>query len=430
MKKLLKVLKSAKNISAWKVNVTETESCELFYVQKKLETNRATDVVDYLVTIYIDEGEMRGTSSFTYYPYMDEKEIKEQIKQAVFASKFTLNQFFDIPEKSDLKIEKSKSNLRKKPFEKIIKDVSDAVFKYDKYRDGNLSATEIFLYKITNRIYNSKGVKLEFVNYRGNIETIPSWKKKDEEVELYNMINFSSLDKKDIARQVKEVLLLAKARANAKPLKVKKLPEGVKVIIQNEEVSQLFQEIGYQLNYATFYQKMNFHNIGDNIQGENVTGDKLNMKVVPYYENAMNSSPVDEDGVVLHEVELIKDGKILTNYGSYRYGYYLGIDKPTGMVPVTVVKEGNKSFEEMKATPYIRCVRFSGMQLDYQSGFIGGEVRLAFYFDGKKEVPVTGFSISGNFHELKGSFIYSKETVTLPDYHGPKYIEIKGMNII
>lgn len=430
MKKLLKVLKKAKNISAWKVNVSETESCELFYVKQKLETNRATNVVDYLVTIYIDENDQRGSSSFTYYPYMSEEEIEEAIKEAVFASKFTLNQFFDIPSPSDLKIEKSQSNLRKKSFDKLIKNVSEAVFKYDKFKDGYLSATEIFLYKITQHIYNSKGVKIAFTTYRGNIETIPSWKKKDDEVELYNMIKFSSLDKKDIAKQIKEALLLSKARAKARTLKPKKLPEGIKVIIQDEEVEQVFEEIAYQLNYQAIYQKMNLFNIGDNVQGDNVTGDKLNLKVVPYYENAMNSSPVDNDGVVLKEVELIKDGVAKNSFGSYQYGYYLGIKNPTGSVPVMVVKEGEKPFEEMKKTPYIRCVRFSGMQLDIPSGFIGGEVRLAFYFDGKKEVPVTGFSISGNFHALKGSFVFSKETATRPSYHGPKYIEIKGMEIV
>ena len=84
----------------------------------------------------------------------------------------------------------------------------------------------------------------------------------------------------------------------------------------------------------------------------------------------------------------------------------------------------------MKDEPYIRCVRFSGMQLDPHSGYIGGEVRLAFYYDGEKEIPVTGFSIAGNMHELKGDFVYSKETQTISKFHGPKYLEIKGMNIL
>ena len=430
MEKLISVLKKAKNISAWKINVTETKSCELFYVDKRLETNRATDVVDYLVTIYVDKGEERGTSSFTYYSYMDEKEIQNKLDEAVYASKFTFNKFFDIPGKEGVEISKPKTNLKNRPFNNIIKDVEKAIFRADKFKDGYLSATEIFLYKITNRIVNSKGVNLKSIKYQGNIETIPSWKKKDDEVELYNMITFSSFDSKDITKQVKEALLLAKARAKAKHLKVKKLPENFAIIIQDEEVEQLFSSFAFDLSYGSKFLHRNHFEVGDNLQGEEVEGSKINLKMVSMCEAAMNSSPVDEDGVVLKDVDLIQEGKAINMFGSYKFGYYLGIDKPSGNLPVIVVKEGEESIEEMKKTPYIRCVKFSGMQLDLDSGFIGGEVRLGFYFDGEKEIPVTGFSISGDLNLIKGKMVFSKETVGRPNYFGPKFILLKDMHIV
>ncbi|MBP5694243.1 MAG: hypothetical protein J6X03_02160 [Bacilli bacterium] len=430
MKTLIRTLEKAKNISAWKINASETESCELFYVDKRLETNRATDTVDYLVTIYVDKDDKRGTSTFTYYPYMNEKDIKEKIDEAVYASQFTFNKFFDIPAKEALNFENEETNLDKKPFIKIIKDVQKAIFKADKFKDGYLSATEIFLYKIKSTIVNSKGVNLSFTKYKGNIETIPSWKKKDDEVELYNMISFSSFDPEDITKQIKEVLLLAKARSKAKQLKPKKLVNNVSIIIQDEEVEEIFDSLAYDLNYAAKYQHVNHFDVGQNIQGENIDGSALNLKLVPTFKNAMNSSPVDEDGVILKELSLIEDGVVKNIFGSYKFGYYLGVERPTGNIPVIVVKEGTKTFEEMKKSPYIRCVRFSGIQFDLDSGFIGGEVRLGFYFDGVKEVPVTGFSISGDFNEVKSKMEFSKETTTRTGYHGPKYIELKGMNIV
>jgi predicted Zn-dependent protease len=429
MEKLLKVLKKSRKISAWKINVVETESTELFYVLKNLETNRATNTIDYNVTIYVDKDGKRGSATFTYYPYMDEEEIQNKIEENVFAASFTMNKFFDIPGKSKVKIEKSKSNLKKKPFNVLIEEVANAVFKADKYKQGYLSATEIFLYKITNTVINSKGVKVSSVNYRGAIETIPSWDKGQEEVEVYNMIDFGSLDKKDITKQVKEALELAKARSRAKKLNAKKLVSSTKAIIQNNEVAEIFMTMAKDLNYATKYQHMNMAEIGQSVQGDNIVGDKLNLKLVPQYNGAIKSSAVDADGVVLKEVSLIEDGIAKANWGSYRFGFYLGVDNPTGELPVAVVKEGTKSFEEMKKSPYIRCVRFSSFQLDPYSGLFGGEVRLGFYFDGKKEVPVTGFSITGNFNELKSKFVYSSDTVTLPNYHGPKYIEINDIDV-
>jgi predicted Zn-dependent protease len=360
---------------------------------------------------------------------MDEEDINKKIDENVFAAKFALNPFFEIPSKQDVEIEESKSNLKDRDFKDIIKDVKEAVFEADNYEDGYLSATEIFLYKIDTRIVNSKGIDVSYTSYKGNIETIPSWDKKDEEVEVYEMIRFGTFNRKELTKQVKTALELAKARSRAKKLNAKKVVPGVNVIIQDEEVYQVFRSIASDLNYSSKYQKLNLTNLGESVQGENVTGDKLNLKLVPIYDGAIKSSAVDFDGVVLKEVSLIEEGIAKANYGSYRFGYYLGVDEPTGEVPVIVVKEGSKSFDEMKKTPYIRCVKFSNMQLDPYSGLFGGEVRLGFYFDGKKEIPVTGFSIAGNFNDVKASAVYSKETVTLPAYHGPKYLEIKNLDI-
>ena len=430
MKKLLRALKKAKSISDWKINVTETESCELFYVGKKLETNRATETEDYAVTVYIDKDGKRGFASFTYYPYMDEGEIDEEIKKALFAASFTYNDFFALPKSKGKPVGKSNSNLKRGSFNEIIGKVAEAVFKADKYEDGSLSATEIFLYRVNRRVINSQGVDVASISYRGNIETIPSWKRKGEEVELYDMISFETFDKKEITSKVKEALLQCKARSKAKKLNAKRLPSDVNVIIEDEEVEQVFSFFARDLSYSSKYQHMNFSEIGDKVQGEEVEGDKLNLRLCPFYQGAIASRFVDEDGVVLKEIDLIEDGVAKANHGSYQYGYYLKVEEPTGVLPIIVVKEGETGIEKMKEKPYLRCVKFSGMQLDPHSGFIGGEVRLGFYFDGKKEVPVTGFSISGDFTAIKGKIIYSKQTTTLPSYHGPKYLLLPDMKVI
>ena len=83
----------------------------------------------------------------------------------------------------------------------------------------------------------------------------------------------------------------------------------------------------------------------------------------------------------------------------------------------------------MKKEPYVECVKFSAFQVDKMSGFFGGEVRLGYYFDGEKTIPVTGFAISGNLHNLKGSLVLSKEVETMNGFKGPKAIEFKGVSI-
>lgn len=427
MEKFINVLKNKKEVSDWKISATQKKSCELYYVGKELETNRATDVTSYSVTIYVDSDGKRGSANFVLYDYMTETEISEKIEQNVYAAKFAMNPYYEIPSKEDVQIAESSSNLKNAVFSEIIEEVVDAVFQADIYENGYLSATEFFLYEITRHIVNSKGVDVTATTYSGNVELIPSWEKDQEEVEIYHMMKFETVNPEEITKEVSEQLQLAKARFEAVQLEVK---DNIKVILQDEEVSQVFDYFADDLTYGKKYTKSNRNEIGDQMQGDEITGDHLNLKLVPYYPNALDSKPFDADGVILKEISLIEDGVAKNLYGSYQYGYYLSIKQPTGILPVKVVKEGTKPFSEMAKEPYIRCVKFSGLQVESNSGYFGGEVRLGFYFDGKKEIPVTGFSISGNLNEVKGAMVYSKETVTTTDYHGPKYLEIKKMNIL
>ena len=77
MKSIIELLNENKKVSAWKLIETETESCELFYVLKNLETNRATKTKDINLTIYIDEEGTRGAANVVIYPHMNEEEIKK-----------------------------------------------------------------------------------------------------------------------------------------------------------------------------------------------------------------------------------------------------------------------------------------------------------------------------------------------------------------
>ena len=425
MNALLNALRVAKNIAAWKINAVTRESCELFYVQKKVETIRATDTVDYSVTVYIDKDGKRGQSTFSAYPYMGEEEISKLIDEAVFAAGFTLNKFFELPKPEDAEIHEGASNLAEKPFKETIGEIGKAIMKANCVENGSLSATEIFLYKTTKHVVNSNGVDVASTSYECRIETIPNFVHGDEEVELYQEITFSEFNPDELTAKVAETLKLCKDRSIAIPMpKVDVLP----VIIQDEEAAQFFGEFIYDLSYRTAFSHANRFNPGDDIQ-QNPTGDTLDVEMRSIVEGALQSSSVDEDGVILSPAKIIESGKAVARFGSFRFGYYLGEEHPTGSIPVAFVKEGTMEEADFKKAPYLRCVRFSGMQCDLMAGFFGGEVRLGYYFDGEKEIPVTGLSIQGNLLEAKDTARFSKQRVTLESYSGPKYIYVPNVKI-
>lgn len=428
MKSIIELLNENKKVSAWKLTETETESCELFYVLRNLETNRATKTKDISLTIYVDSEGIRGSADVIIYPHMNEDEIKKVIEEGVYSASFAKNKFYELPTGKNEIIDTGSSNLKEKPFVDVIEDIVDAVFKADKFKEGWINSTEFFLYKKHIHIRNSNGVNVSYDKYYGNIEVIPTWKSEKEEVELYKMIEFGSLDLDYITKEVEDILLLAKLRSEAV-----NLPKGIKanILLTDEEAKQLIEHFVSDLSYSTEYQHMSLSTIGESVQGEEIKGDKLNVTLVPSLKNSVRNAPVDRDGVVLKEIDLIKDGIALTRHGDFRFGYYLGEENPTGTYSNMKVKCGNTLEEDMKKAPYIECLKFSGMQMDSFSGFFGGEVRLGIYFDGEKTYPVTGFSISGNIKEKRAVLTLSKEEIsTASGYEGPKYILVPGMDIM
>ena len=435
MEKLLKALREA-NIAAFKILDTETNAREIYYVLDKIETIRTAESHDTSVTIYVDIDGKRGSSNFTYLPYMGEDELRETIKENIYAASFALNPFYELPKPTDEKPAKLHSNFETRSLQEIAEEVGKTIFENASFEGGYLSATEISVKSKRQRIINSNGVDLSLDSYEGFVEVIPSFGPEENEVETYNSFTFSNFDKEFIAEKIKEAIALTKARFEAKPLSLEK---PVKVIIEGEGVESIASFFYSDLDYSTAYTHMNLHEVGEPVQGDEVEGDRLNIDLLPEYEGLVASRYVDSDGVVLKPLTVIKDGVGVARHGSYTYGYYLGEKKPTGVLPVAYLHPGKKSFAEMAKEPYLRCVKFSSFQSERSSGYFGGEVRLGFYFDGEKEAPVTGFSIAGSLHELKGKLVLSKETyvdsfsvglTSTGGFVGPKYIEVKGMSIL
>ncbi len=425
METLYELLNASKGVSAWKVIATKKQSCELFYVGKAVETTRATDLVDYEVTIYIDKDGMRGESKFAVAPYMGKEEIAKLIESNIFAASFALNPYFELPKEEAFAEKNSFSNLKDRPFSEIIADIGEAIMAGNHLENGSLSATEIFLYRNDVEIRNSNGVKVYRTGYECRIETIPNYVKGSEEVEVYIPLSFECFDAKDLTRKIEEALTLCKDRAEAVPMP---FHGSLPVVLDEEEgIDLFFYEFVGDLSYSSAYTQSNLFEIGQDLQ--NGEGDKLTLDLKPDVPGALGSRAFDEDGVVLSPCRLIDRGVVKARHGSYQYGYYLKEKRPTGRIPVMVVEKGTMNAQELKKAPYLRCVRFSGMQADLKNNFFGGEVRLGYYFDGEKEIPVTGFSIQGDYLAALKSMRFADEIMTNEHYQGPKYLYIPDVKV-
>ena len=210
-----------------------------------------------------------------------------------------------------------------------------------------------------------------------------------------------------------------------------KVPENklsCPVVLDAPELDQLFGNYIGNLNFSMVYQHSNAFSVGDDIQ-KDAKGDRLTLTMCGEVKGSVSSSAFDADGITLVDRKIIENGKAIALYGGTRFAQYLG-EKATGNLGCISVECGTLTDEAKKSTPYFRCASMSGLQVDIYNDYIGGEVRLGYYFDGNKEIPVTGISISGKLSTALANMRLSTDETTYESYNGPKCALFEGIEIV
>ena len=418
-----KLLLENKEVTDYRINTIVTESYELFFVHRKLETVRSTDTTNVNVTVYVDHDGKKGDASFKIFASTTEDGAREKIASAVEKAKIVDNENYELPsnETLDGKIESDFDNFA--PCD-IAARVADAVYAADKFELGSIHALEIFIKKLTVSVKNSKGIDKKEVKYSAMLEAIPTWN-DGESVELYEAKNFNSLDldaiTDEIAKKMEEVRDRGYARTPEKKIECP-------VVLPAFELKELFDELAYGLNYDAVYAHSNPFSEGDAIQ-KSPKHDKLTVTMKGALIGSVASALFDAAGTTLKDREVIKDGVVTSYYGSSRTAQYLG-KEPTGMLSCIEVEKGTLSDKELNSAPYFECVSMSGLQVDVYNDYIGGEVRLAYYFDGEKKIPVTGISISGKLSDALNTLKLSDTVVNTDGYRGPKLALFENIEIV
>lgn len=416
--KITELLKNNNEVKAYEIIQSDNDSRELFFVLSNLEINRAVKVTTIVVNVFVDKGRKRGSSTFTVFSNDDETSVTNKINSAVDKAKAAYNPYYPLAKankminrKLDIDIDLNETALK----------VAEAIFKADKFKDGWINSTEIFLTLKTTNFYNSNDIHHCSQKFSLAFELIPTWSKNKIEFETYKYYESGTINYKAITKEVADTLSLAKARANARQLKDVDIPKDIPVLVKGEMLELLCENLAADLSYLYNYRKMNHYNKGDRI-----SDTAMNLTMMAKVDGCLNSEYFDGNGKVLKNKRIIENGLFTNSWGSVRFGYYLKEKNISGTLPIMSV---NGPTYDYKKTKHLIIENFSSPQLEEASGYFGGEVRLARYFDGKKYIPLTNFSVSGNFYEDVKTIAFSKEKVKTPAYAGPKYWIFKNMNI-
>ena len=423
MKTIISLLKNDPRVSDYKINIHNKESYELFFVKGKLETVRRTDTCDKEVTVYVDHDGCKGDSQFFVYPSTTEAQLRELIREAVAKALLISNQSYDLPQAEQGAYE-VESNFREYEFSDLAAKISRAVFDANTAENASLNSVEIFINKHTETVANSRALLKTQVKYDAMVEAIPTYNGKKQSVELYEQYNFSSLDTDAITREIALRMAEVKARYDAV---TPSAPVAGKVILNKLELSELFMNIAYDLNYSSVYSHSNLFHKGDLIQ-KAPAGDRIGISMTGQVPGSVRSASFDSDGLALGSIRIVDGGKVENYFGSNRFGQYLG-EAPTGELRCVCVDAGTAQADAFQTGPYLEVVSMSGLQVDFYTDYIGGEVRLAYYHDGSSLIPVTGISITGKLSEVLDHIELSRETTVHNGYWGPEKAILHNMTI-
>ena len=423
MKTTMELLRANEKVSGFKINIHKKESMELFFVKGKLETVRRTNTCDKEVTVYVDHGEFKGDSQFFVYPSTTTEQLKTLIDGAVEKALLINNKNYALPE-AETGEYKVDSNFADYDSAELAAAISKAVFDANTVEKASLNSVEVFINKHTETVLNSNGLDKTQIRYDAMVEAIPTYNGENMSVELYEQYNFGSLDLADLHNEIAGKMAEVKARFEAvKP----DYPLSGTVILNKLELADLFYNIASDLNFATVYSHSNLWNKGDAIQ-KAPQGDVIGITMAGQVEGSIRSSRFDNDGLSLGSVRIVDGGKAASYYGSNRYGQYLG-ETPTGELRCLLADAGTVSADSFASGNYLEVVSMSGLQVDFYNDYIGGEVRLAYYHDGEKTIPVTGVSISGKLSQVLDQIRFSRETAVEGGYFGPAKAALREMTI-
>ncbi len=445
MKKLIIDTLKKLNIDEYIINDIKRESAELFFIKKNLDVRRMKDAHTYDVVVYRDfvkEGKKcRGQSNAVIYPGMSAEELEQALQSAALAASFVANPWYELPDCSEAAAADAGNTAEKAGkdpaccgFDESCRIMTEALFAEDVDTAPDaafINSAELFIVKADKTIITSKGREFSYVKWYVRGEFVAQCR-QPQDVETFGDFEYDCLNAEALCRKIRRTLDYTKARALAE-----NAPKAGKydVIISGDFVKTIFDYYTDRSGAYYVYAGYSRFKVGNNVQlsSEN-EAEAADVKAAPEEKGDLITmtlkaeEPYSSEAIPMKDRLLLDKGELKTLHGGARFSYYLGIE-PTGNYGSIAVEPGSISFEEMKKKPYLHIVNFSDFQMDSFTGHFGGEIRLAFLFDGEKEIPVTGGSINGSIFDVQKSMLLSREMQEEQGYKGPFAVLLRNVSV-
>lgn len=414
-------------VSDWIITEGQSTSKELFFVKDKLDMNRGTDIHEFAVRVFVDFEEdskhYRGDSDVILSPLDSVEEMTKKLEQATFSAKFVKNNWYPLPVNTVTEYPKMKRLENVKELNQNYDELHH-VFYQDYGYSSKVNSCEVFAIEGTNRVVTSRGCDCTYPKNEFMFEIVTDCNEGEEPVEIFNGYYLTQMDLKEIEKITKKQLMETEGRSKAVS---NKTLSNMRVILSGDAVEEFFQFYLEQASDVMVYTNISKAKIGQQFQSKNAK-EPITITMKPNLETSIHARPVDIEGTILKEYELMHEGEIKALRTTAKFSHYLGIDH-VGSVSTFEVSGGKVSLEEYKTQDYLEILTFSSFISDEITGDFGGEFRLAKLVQGGKETFVTGGAISENVFKIQDELRFSCEQVIRQHSITPSAIILDGVTV-
>ena len=418
LEQLLSILKSS-GADAWEVTDTNERGWEFYFIRHRLDQHRTKAVDSFSVKVYkkLEDGKFLGSASATVSPDASEEEMRRIVDGLCRDAAYVRNPFYTLLSPSGDKPEAEPAPLDMKAVSEAFLQAMSSV---PETETEDLNSYEIFVSEIRRRFLNSNGIDVTSVYPSSMVEAVINARRDGHEIELYRLFNSGTCNREQLTQELAETLAWGRDRLTASPTPALGKAD---VVFSTDPAKELYMYFIDRLHTTLVYRGMSDWKTGDTVAPENLT-----LRAVKTLPNSSRNTAWDDEGAPIRDLTLINGGKAVSYWGGRQFSQYLGLESSFEANNFTV-SGGTESAAELRTGDFLEVVEFSDFQVDFITGDLAGEIRLAYLHRDGKVTPVSGGSVSGNIRELLDGFRFSKETRQYDCLLIPAVTRLRGVTV-
>ena len=418
---IVELLNKAK-VCAWSVTAQKTRGWEFYFIRHALDQNRVRDVEHFTVTVYqqIEDGKYVGSASAELHPTSSPEEAAALIDSLAYRATLVKNEPFTLVPA----YEEEKESAAPIDTAAIAADFLSTMKSLPETETEDINSYELFVSEKTTRVLNSNGLDVSDRAAASMLEVIVNARRGGHEIELYRAFTSGSCDAEGLRRELVKAMATGRDRLQTRPT-----PNLGKadVLFSTKAACDIYYFFLARLDAANIYHKFSDWQPGVPI-AEDVRGDKVSVRTLRSLPNSSANARHDAEGSRVRETLLMEDDVPQRFIGSRRYSCYLGLED--SFIPGNVAfSGGTHTEEELRNGPYLEAVEFSDFQVDDMTGDVFGELRLGYWHDGEKVIPVSGGSVSGSMFDYLKAMEMSAAQTQYNDFLIPSLTLLRGVTV-